>query len=452
MPRKIQKPTTKSTKSTKASKPLRALRALCGSHLLRGDCRKVLPELRANSVDACVCDPPYELGFMGKRWDGTGVAFQVETWAEVLRVLKPGAHLLAFGGARTYHRMACAIEDAGFEVRDCVMWIYGSGFPKSLDLSKTLDKRAGAKREMRGLRISPDGRCRASEPSADKPFGTRVVYGEEKRSNRERATETSPATDDARRWNGWGTALKPAYEPIIMARKPLDGTVANNVLEHGTGALNIDGCRVCLKGGSPSAARREQAALSGNCGGDLCSAMRARDGGLPAYRKDVTRYVESRPGESLGRWPANVIHDGSEEVVALFPPNASPGNGPCQIRRRQKETGIVFGAGLVFCRPAGPGGLDHGDSGSAARFFYCAKTSRRERGDGNTHPTVKPQALMRYLVRLVTPPGGLVLDPFLGSGSTALAAIAEGFRVLGIEQDVGYLRIARRRLKERKRR
>lgn len=384
--------------------------------LLTGDCREIMKTLAAESVDAIVTDPPYHLtnngggphgkgannpysrskagassaGFMGMKWDGGDVAFDPETWRDALRVLKPGGHLLAFGGSRTYHRLACAIEDAGFEIRDQIMWLYGSGFPKSHN-------------------------------------------GE---------------------WGG--TALKPAHEPIVMARKPLIGTVAANALAHGTGALNIDGCRVLVDG-------EARAPITGK-------------GALP------TRHAVDAPRDAgtvaqphaLGRWPANVIHDGSDEVVALFPTEAG---AAAPVHRRNADKfrnaygsfkGDIDEAGSTF----------HCDSGSAARFFYCAKADRADRDDGcdgfekrpllwssgeqnpgsfqsentdraarNNHPTVKPTDLMAYLCRLVTPPGGTVLDPFMGSGSTGRGALAEGFDFIGIELDPHYVSIAKARIR-----
>jgi hypothetical protein len=288
--------------------------------LLHGDCLERLKELPDCSVDACVTDPPYGLSFMGKAWDYDVPT--VDVWREVLRVLKPGGHLLAFAGTRTQHRMAVPIEDAGFEIRDMIAWVYGSGFPKSRNL---------------------DGD-----------------------------------------WQGWGTALKPALEPITVARKPLMGTVAANVLEHGTGAINVDGCRV---------------AAPDNQGKVWTRGGNQKGASLTTNTTGQHQYIEASP---LGRWPANLIHDGSDE--------------PCELL------------------------------GSAARFFYCAKASKADRGDGNSHPTVKPTELMRYLCRLVTPPGGVVLDPFMGSGSTGKAAALEGFRFIGIEREAEYLEIARCRI------
>ena len=326
-------------------------------------------------MDAVVTDPPYGLSFMGKKWDYDVPA--VEVWAECLRVLKPGGHLLAFAGTRTQHRMAVRIEDAGFEIRDMIAWVYGSGFPKSLDVSKAIDKAAGAER---------------TEVIGFARIGVSSTGRSDKSNFMESATEASkwkeiaaPPTDAARQWQGWGTALKPALEPITVARKPLMGTVAANVLEHGTGALNIDGCRVEALDGVPKFTHRSEAAA--NCFGD------GKNGSNRTGEVDTT----------TGRWPANLIHDGGEEVTGLL--------------------------------------------GEAARFFYCAKASKRDRDEDNNHPTVKPTDLMRYLCRLVTPPGGVVLDPFMGSGSTGKAALLEGFKFVGIERDPTYFEIANARIK-----
>jgi len=375
-----------------------------GVTLYHGDCLEVMAEMAADSVDAIVTDPPYGLSFMGKNWDKgvPGEAF----WAESLRVAKPGAHLLAFGGTRTFHRLAVAIEDAGWEIRDCVMWVYGSGFPKSLDVSKAMDRAAGVEREL----TTPRGRIGTNK--------TRVEQGYRPNEVAQSFNDSGPVTDSAREWSGWGTALKPAWEPIILARKPLVGTVAANVLQFGTGAINVDGCRIGDRSNYPqiTVAKRGSAVYS-------------------AINSDGGKVLDN------GRWPANVIHDGSDEVLALFP-----------------------------------------ETESAARFFYCAKASKRDRDEGceelraiskvyngqnsesagcapgsvedkfstspahNFHPTVKPTELMRYLCRLITPPGGIVLDPFMGSGSTGKAAALEGFAFVGIEIDEQYLEIAKARI------
>jgi DNA modification methylase len=569
-----------------------------GAELHLGDCRDVLRTLPDNSVDSIVTDPPYELGFMNKRWDSTGIAYDVNVWRECLRVLKPGGHLLAFGGSRTYHRLACAVEDAGFEIRDQIMWVYGSGFPKSLDVSKAIDKAAGAERKVvgRNPHYSP-GR---------KEFGVMQSVGDTRNNDRpcfnepdapERAASvTAPATPDALRWQGWGTALKPAHEPLVLARKPLIGTVAANVLKWGCGALNIDGCRVDhdepMKTTVRSAPRYSGRTMANGIVGGIQSTV-----------------ASAAP---LGRWPANVIHDGSDEVVAEF---AKAGNAGALAPVRGTEPSQP--AKNVYGEYGRHVGTFYGDSGSAARFFYCAKASKRDRDEGledglewldsielvdydgsiyslsevllwesrdqspstalngeallvrgtsgdttpersgngsctisygkplmaqsltgirfttstgtrktiasktlnslpvsntsdcteaaietlmacglspvesvacislwrlittsagmayrpgaksvakptplqisgsgalrqrlarNIHSTVKPTALMRYLCRLVTPPGGVILDLFMGSGSTGKAAVLEGFGFVGIEKEAEYLAIAERRI------
>jgi site-specific DNA-methyltransferase (adenine-specific) len=366
--------------------------------LHHGDCLEVMATMADNSVDAVVTDPPYGLSFMGKRWDYDVPS--VEVWAECLRVLKPGGHLLAFAGTRTQHRMAVRIEDAGFEIRDMIAWVYGSGFPKSLDVSKAIDKAAGAEREVVGIA----GRSGSARACMAGDFAGGEYHA------------TAPATSEAQQWQGWGTALKPAWEPVIVARKPLTGTVAANVLKYGTGAINIDGCRV---DGTPRTTHAD-----GN-----------RQGTHPAPMDWGNRTEHAAPGAS-GRWPANLIHDGSDEVVAGFPQTTSGDLTPYLNQSRNGHAGVNSEWKTV---------TRTGDSGSAARFFYCAKASKADRGEGNTHPTVKPTGLMRYLCRLVTPPGGIVLDPFMGSGSTGKAAILEGFQFIGIERDAEYLAIAEAR-------
>jgi site-specific DNA-methyltransferase (adenine-specific) len=342
-------------------------------------------------IDAIVTDPPYELGFMGKAWDASGVAYSVGLWAEVLRVLKPGGHLLAFGGTRTYHRMTVAIEDAGFEVRDSIHWVYGSGFPKSLDVSKAIDKAAGAEREVIG--------DKAWNNSA-----ANFVPGED-HSQRIQLPITAPATDAARQWDGWGTALKPAHEPIVVARKPLAGTVAANVLEYGTGALNIDGCRVAAPDGVPQFEQKGQQSV-GVHGDGL-------HGSLSLGVRDY----------STGRWPANFVLTHAADCGD----DCAPG---CPVAALDEQSGD--GASRFFT-------VTEWDD---APFRYVAKPSRAERNAGtdrNIHPTVKPLDLMRWLVRLVTPPGGVVLDLFAGSGTTLASAILEGFDCVGVEMTDDYL-------------
>lgn len=400
-----------------------------------GDCRAVLATLPDASVDSVVTDPPYELGFMGRAWDSSGIAYDVQMWRECLRVLRPGGHLLAFGGTRTHHRLACAIEDAGFEIRDSITWLYGSGFPKSLDVSKAIDRAAGATREVVGTH-SRHGGGSASSGSMSGDLGT--------------ASElplTAPATADAARWQGWGTALKPASEPIVVARKPLAGTVAANVLAHGTGALDIDGCRVA--GRKPDTTRG--------------ASVNATSTNSPIGGQG--RIVD----DGRGRWPANVVlshapdcgeGDGTPCVAGcpVAELDAQSGDRPAGNVPARTGPRDIFGASdsLVGYRaPGGPRSM--GDAGGASRFFptfrYQAKAPTRERpkANGVSHPTVKPLALVRWLVRLVTPPGGTVLDPFAGSGTTAEACIAEGFRCLAVEREPTYLPLILARLERHER-
>jgi DNA modification methylase len=409
--------------------------------LICGDCVDILPTL--GRVDACVTDPPYGLSFMGKKWDYDVPS--VAIWQECLRVLKPGGHLLAFAGTRTQHRMACAIEDAGFEIRDMIAWVYGSGFPKSADVSKAIDKESGVEREVVGSKIG--------QPGYSLTDGKGGLYGGGFGADGTGDGEcriTAPATEAAKQWEGWGTALKPAHEPITVARKPLVGTVAANVLEHGTGGLNIDMCRVGTDGGTT---RSGQADYPKNPDG---TEDRSHSWARTGHGIEPT---------NSGRWPANLIHDGSDEVVGLFPQTKS---GKAEV-----GTGKGFAENASGIASTGKIASCFGDSGSAARFFYCAKASKRDRDEGceglgerkagalnmrtdahserngmdtaprrNHHPTVKPTDLMRYLCRLVTPKGGLVLDPFMGSGSTGKAAIMEGFGFIGIERDPVYFDMA----------
>jgi DNA modification methylase len=549
--------------------------------ILIGDMRLRLAELPDNSVDSVVCDPPYHLtsivkrfgqansapvklkkipgqsgspyaraakGFMGQTWDGGDVAFQPETWAEVLRVLKPGGHLVAFSGTRTYHRMAVAIEDAGFEVRDMIAWHYASGFPKSHDISKAIDRAAGVEREIVGP--SPFAARKPNGSAGVNSIGLNATPGHDL---------TAPATDAAREWEGWGTALKPATEPICLARKPLsEKSIAANCLKWGTGALNIDACRVSSVTGqlpSEDAEWEEEQSLCGLCAEvaeslarsgipatkasiainnaaptssekaetlldainktDIgCSAGTTADSSvissniaefgkirtdqspqgststtsttteattgsktclscgtsitLPTTGPNTTRaksgsqQVGKRPGgfgnvgapkgsskpngitPPEGRWPANLLHDGSDEVVAGFPETTSGA-----LTAAQQINGGFKGAKNCYgTAERGGEGEYEANSGSAARFFYCAKSSTEERGEGNNHPTVKPVDLMRWLVRLVTPKGGTVLDPFMGSGSTLIAADAEQFHAIGCELSPEYAAIAERRIRD----
>jgi len=449
--------------------------------IICGDCLAEMAKMEPNSVDAIVTDPPYALtsasrngsprqnnpntphgrtrlggGFMGKTWDAQLPG--PEIWAEALRVAKPGCHLLAFGGTRTFHRLVCAIEDAGWEIRDRLGWLYGSGFPKNHDVSKAIDKAAGAERE----RHFAPTRSGNSERRGQGEQGS--TYGDAHGGFHD---ESSPATEAARQWEGWGTALKPAWEPIIMARKPLDGTVAANVLKWGTGAINVDGCRVGIDD-------HDRSVIDHRSGGQAEDNTGKWQG--PGIARQIGELYKSH---AQGRWPANLIHDGSDEVLELFPQSSVTGKRSATSRANPvKGTPFFNGEHQVMC------GSEYTDSGSAARFFYCAKSSRKEREMGcegmeertlstmsggefkpdssggnhntagnpnhhvarNNHPTVKPLALMRYLCRLVTPPGGLILDPFMGSGSTLIAAGQEGFRAVGIEVNEEYCEIARKRI------
>lgn len=387
---------------------------------LRGDCLYFLPKMKDNSIDSIVTDPPYGLVFMGKGWD-RGVP-GVMYWKEMLRVLKPGGHLLSFGGTRTYHRMATAIEDAGFEIRDCIMWLYGTGFPKSQDVSKAIDKQAGAKREVirfRSYEVVEDQNTYGSGINSSKPRS-------------ESSEITSPATDEAQEWEGWGTALKPACEPIVVARKPLaEKTIAKNVLKHRTGAMNIDGTRVKLVG-------KNDPRLGGKgTWGTSQMAKNVYEGG----------YAGERVGSSeRGRWPANIILD--PEAAEILDEQSGIQKDGVAVRHRGVQGGTIGPPGN---KPKGTPDMGYGGEGGASRFFYVAKANKKERNLGeanNNHPTVKPVMLMQYLVRLVTPPSGVVLDPFMGSGTTGVAAIKEGMRFIGIEKDRDYMLIAKQRIKQ----
>lgn len=540
-----------------------------------GDCREVMRTLDGESIDSIVTDPPYGLSFMGKGWDH-GVP-GVEFWAEAIRIAKPGAHLLAFGGTRTFHRLTVAIEDAGWDIRDCLMWVYAQGFPKShnfgckcragavpytheeakpktecevrsvrdADVSPTVDSSQGRGKVLQscvqesctsiagweefataqiwegqpsmeggGNLLEKEGQLQidqvcslsggvfANGEEGRLHNGTSIDYGagnwalpdsngggpsSQPRSARQptlqlgavckqrgaqtggvAADQVCPICGGLKQWQGWGTALKPAWEPIILARKPLAGTVAANVLEHGTGAINVDGCRIPTDGedmGDPSRFLKSDAKLH-----DGWQRPHKADGEKMAERA-VDRFERTA---SLGRWPANLIHDGSDEVVGLFP-QAKGQQGAVGPQFGDKDSVNVygdFGTRQDF--------QPRGDSGSAARFFYCAKASKRDRDEGcegleeqeasdydhrpsgdfaermnrirpevvrrNHHPTVKPTDLMRYLCRLITPPDGLVFDPFTGSGSTGKAAMLEGFRFVGAELSPEYIEIARARI------
>jgi site-specific DNA-methyltransferase (adenine-specific) len=393
----------------------------------QGDCLDVLANMRDESVHAVVCDPPYNLSFMGKHWDThkSPRHFQewVEDWAiECLRVLKPGGHMIMFGGSRTFHRAVCGVEDAGFEIRDTLMWLYGSGFPKSTDISKQIDKSLGAKREVVGIGKHPTLKDASKIDRQD----THQFHG--KNNIKDEWEITEPATEESKHWEGWGTALKPAHEPILLARKPINGTVVNNVLTHGVGGLNIDACRIELNGDSVSNHSR---------GKDS-----AKSKGI--YGDSKSQETHTTSGQLLGRWPANIVHDGSEEVLQLFPESSVTG-----VRSRKSKKMIVKGTQWLNNNHQS---VEHTDSGSTARFFYCAKTATKERNLSveNHHPTVKPVALMRWLVRMVTPKGGIVVDPFTGSGSTGIATRLEGHRFFGIEREAEYVKVARERIADYK--
>jgi site-specific DNA-methyltransferase (adenine-specific) len=375
------------------------------------DCLDGMKLLDDNSVDSIVTDPPYELGFMGKKWDSTGIAYNVELWKECLRILKPGGHLLAFGGTRTYHRMACAIEDAGFEIRDQMQWIYGSGFPKSHDISKAIDKKLGAKREVIGKSDSKGIRSGSGNYVGDnyKQVGYDI---------------TIPATPEAKQWDGWGTALKPANEPIVLARKPIsEKTIAENVMKWGTGALNIDGCRIGT----------EEIKTYGKRKGQGVSLEWSKYTSPEGYEGEIHQ----------GRFPANVILD--EEAGRMLDEQS----GVTRSGKVKSDKGAYSGVSTTgFLRGITTTQNQHGDSGGASRFFYCAKASKKERGEGNNHPTVKPVKLMEYLITLITPPNGIVLDPFFGSGTTGIAAVNLGFHYIGFEIDKTYCDIAAKRISD----
>lgn len=509
---------------------------------INSDCKKALQVMvdKGVNVDSIVTDPPYELGFMNMNFDKTGIAHDKELWELCLKVLKPGGHLLAFGGSRTYHRMACAIEDAGFEIRDQIMWIYGQGFPKSLNVSKAIDKMAGAEREVVGKKTG-----RAASLVSDMRGG-KMHTGGTKAGEFDASVITAPATDAAKQWDGWGSALKPAHEPICMARKPLsENTIAENVLRHGTGGINVDGCRIQADGKRPDSIslkkedipweieqihsnifashaernarpltqetkvfsvvgnvgmrdseKEENAPRDTNITGTGCldgtkvenistslsteefgktlmdqypedmkstTLMKTREttesktsNVLPAQAIDHTisenisqknttlRQEEFKqknivPASVQGRWPSNLIHDGSEEVLDEFAKYGESSSSPIR-KDRTLKTNEIYGN-----YKEDRGGYYQSDKGTAARFFYSAKASKKDR-NGSKHPTVKPIALMRYLCRLITPPNGIVLDPFAGTGTTGQAAREEGFHAILIEKDETYLEDILRRI------
>lgn len=409
--------------------------------ILEGDCRQTLKTLAAESVSSIVTDPPYEIGFMGKSWDGYGVANDPTLWAECYRVLKPGGHVLAFGATRTYHRMACAIEDAGFEIRDSIHWVYGSGFPKSHNVSKAIDKAAGLTR----------GRIPYENGILS---GANNYGGGNSKHSPKGSTKSDDValTDESQQWSGWGTALKPAHEPIVMARKPFAGTVAANVMEYGTGALNIDATRVANMG-APIQRITGTAILGGVSDG--YDRPWKHDSEAVAARQERADAAIDKANE-LARWPANVLLTHSTECGLECAPDC-----PALEIDQQAETASRYFAqpewspgdylASVYTPKAGRRERNAGLDGMAEVREHDGRTDGNPGGDNpanrtntpkqNYHPTVKPVALMRYLIRLVTPPGGLVLDPFLGSGTTAVAAILEGFNWIGCELTAEYLPI-----------
>ena len=459
------------------------------------DCLNVLKMMIEDEVfvDSIVTDPPYELGFMGRSWDSTGIAFQKETWELCFKVLKPGGHLLAFSGSRTYHRMAVAIEDAGFEIRDQVMWLYGSGFPKSMNVGKALDKKLGNERIKTGEKKTHSNKgIKQSEQRTAIGAG---AFGQE---------VDEDVTVGTTEWEGWGTALKPAHEPLVLARKPLsEKSVVDNVLKHRTGGINIDECRV------EYADENDRSGWHKTGGGG----KGYQDSDTFKIRKITPEEIKERTKD--GRFPANVIHDGSDVVKDIFPKTGTKGKAKYpdtnpdfrdQGRQSKENMGIdklSFGqtenvkrktvnrqprkddkvwtnnnSGMKSLQYT----IEYEDSGDASRYFYCAKTSKAERNQGlnnfpiknkkggggtsnnvwyeddvnsasgkfgsekapskNVHPTVKPIKLMKYLCRLITPKGGTVLDPFMGSGSTGMAAKEENFDFVGIEKEEEYFNIA----------
>lgn len=469
----------------------------CNVRLFCGDCLEDLNTEASLQADSLISDPPYGLKFMGRNWDA-----QVPSapfWKMFLHHVKPGGHCLAFGGTRTFHRLACAIEDAGWELRDTLMWIYGEGFPKSLDISKAIDKRrddSATILKVTTFMADAAERLNVSRADVDKFMGTsdmagwwlsrlkhrcqcpkweqwlclkqllkltdkmdaevwrlngrkgkpgkgwsqRPITGKHKthtfadwenhvgnaRTDEPKEMRGNPFTDSARQWNGWGTALKPAWEPVLMAMKPCQGTFAENALKHGVAGLNVDGCRIDAADaiGEKYTGKRFATGASVNKNGK--------------WKQDIKYSGETKPG----RWPANLAHDGSQEVLAGFP-ETKTGDLTGQPRK---------GGNLVYSQPGSTEGrprFNEGDSGNASRYFYCAKPTAAERGEYNRHPTLKPLALMRWLCRLTaTPIGGLILDPFMGSGTTGVAAVLEGRQFVGIELDRETFETAKRRIGE----
>ena len=419
-------------------------------NLINGDCLEELDKLKENSIDSIVTDPPYELNFMGKGWDNAGISFQKETWEKCLRVLKPGGYLLAFGGSRTFHRIACAIEDAGFEIRDTIMWLYGSGFPKSMNIGLAIDKKNGVE-----SKVVATGKSGAKETHQNSLNLVKNPFGGE--------YEIKEAQNE---WNGWGTALKPSFEPIIVARKPFKGSLVDNVIKWGVGGFNIDECRVGTGTGEKKKVKYP------DIRGDNYNQ------GHHKYNDTVEYEIQDN-----GRFPANTIltYDETDfdEVCGGFPETKSG------VAVRHNSGGNTFGGNN---KKPPMSDLGYRDSGNACRYFYCAKASKKDRDEGcdtlkdgllrrmrpdkddsnptglnkegrfapvvrkNTHPTVKPTSLMQYLVRLVSPKGATILDPFMGSGSTGKAVAYENlernvnYKFIGIEKEKEYCDIAEARI------
>jgi DNA modification methylase len=422
--------------------------------VINGDCLTVMRTMADCSVDAIVCDPPAGIAFMGKSWDhdkggrDAWIAWLAEVMREGLRLLKPGGHALVWALPRTSHWTGMALEDAGFEVRDRISHLFGSGFPKSANVSKQMDKAAGAEREVLGEKVYGDGHIQRNGTPRNKSGRYNLTMRDGVDPN---PMETAPATDLAKQWDGWGTALKPGAEDWWLCRKPLSGTVASNVAQHGTGALNIDGCRIAGAGAYTNHTRK----------------IGTEPGWNGKHTGEVTQHS--------GRWPANVVLD---EEAARMLDEQSGERKSCGQYTDSMARPEAPNHGQVFSNPEmgwtrAEKNKYAGDTGGASRFFYCAKSSRAERemgldttgprfkhGDtlrkienaveaktaGNHHPCVKPLSLMRWLTKLVTPPNGLILDPFCGSGSTGCAAALEGFRFVGIEQDAEYCAIAEKRI------
>ncbi len=494
----------------------------CAIHC--GDMREVLAGMDEASFTACVTDPPYHLtnrvpdmpmcadcgnrsnssfqkqghhrscpqcgssniqrvralaGFMGKEWDGGGIAFDPETWRAILRVLKPGGILLAFGGTRTYHRMACAVEDAGFKVRDCLIWLHGQGFPKSKDVSKAIDESKGAKRKTVGVSTTMNPKKRTSTRAMNKRL-LHPEYGDH-------APLTAPATPEAALWTGYGSALKPAWEPIILAMKPLEGGYARNALAHGVAGINVDGGRIGVAEGDRKVGGFG-AGKVGFGGGDARGVKwtERHDGRWPAnvlisHDPRCVRVGEQRvkPGKPDGKqnteesttniygWAKGGIyksgaHYGEEQVevyacvlgcpVRMLDEQSGVSTSP-QIYKRNADSGNKTAYSHGIGEDAGAISQNFGDTGGASRFFYCAKASTHERNEGqskpNRHPTVKPLDLITYLLKLVTMPEGTrILDPFMGSGTTLKAAKELGIRAVGIDMEEEYCASSAERLSQ----